>query len=363
VHDFDFTSDTLQRLFAMQRHLESIELFMVAHDKRHDVTDCLTLLLRAAESGSVQHTLKRLVLTNFSITERTETESVSVLAAFVSQFTELRVLRWGMQGAASSRETCLAIRSAFTETTLKHSQITELELPPFLPSLRSSEEALYAVIASTLRLRKLYYSGDVSVVDWARVGAVSTELERLELSPSRTTNGTLTQCLSECGRSLRYLAIDTKRLATLGFLSQQMSAPSDELSNFVIPYFRAGELTHIEHIDMTVRFLEESSLFTFLSRLRAMRSLKRLTMSAQSFRGTMNDHDIRKHIGQFVGAQQFSFTLVITSQFVAARRVLTVCRLSEHKGSAVEIDKVQWVRSNVGLSVCESECVSSDVQT
>lgn len=54
----------------------------------------------------------------------------------------------------------------------------------------------------------------------------------------------------------------------------------------------------------------------------------------------MKDGDIRKYIGQFVGNQQFEFTLVIQSQFYPSRRVLNVYRLSGNKG--IDIDKESW---------------------
>ena len=56
---------------------------------------------------------------------------------------------------------------------------------------------------------------------------------------------------------------------------------NDELTNFILPYFRGRYLKNIQQIDVTVKFLEEGSLFSFLLKCKCARSLQKLTINAQ----------------------------------------------------------------------------------
>jgi len=265
--------------------------------------------------------------------------SAKVFGQFLVKCTGLRTLRWFTEHI-HRQYTCHGIATAFCGIYLpslsasKCNGIEDVHLPPFPLSYRNEERVLYREMVSRLKLKRLHFRGDLSIMDWKAMGACSERLEYLHLNPSRTTNESFTECFTECGGNLKYLKVELAAVSSSGWYQ------NDELTNFILPYFRGKYLKHIQQIDITVKFLEEKSLFSFLLKCKYAHSLQRLTINAQSFNGTMRNEDIRKYIGQFVGNQQFEFTLIIQSQFYPSRRVLNVCRLSGNKG--IDIDKESW---------------------
>merc|ERR1719410_1202623 len=110
----------------------------------------------------------------------------------------------------------------------------------------------------------------------------------------RSTTESFTDCFLSCGQNLKSLSLDTASLAASGWYHQ-----NDELANFIIPYFRSKSLPNLEKMSVTVKFLEESSLFSFLSKAKYLKSIRSIAVIAQSFNGNLKNEDLKKYIGQF----------------------------------------------------------------
>merc|ERR1712228_634662 len=91
-------------------------------------------------------------------------------------------------------------------------------------------------------------------------------------------------------------------------------------------------------------FLDETSLFLFLSKLKYAKRLKSISINGQSFNGILKNEDLRKYIGQFMCTHQLKFRLSIKSQFYSSERVLCVLRLSENEDYRIVIDREHWKR-------------------
>merc|ERR1740123_871692 len=164
-------------------------------------------------------------------------------------------------------------------------------------------------------------------------------LEHLSLEYLRAPNELFTDCFVCCGESLKFLSLDTASLGGSGWYHQ-----SDELANFVIPYFRSKCLAKLEKMEIVVKFLEEASLFAFLSKAKYLKRIKCIAIIAQSFDGNLKNEDLRKYIAQFIGTERMEFTLSIKSQFYASTKILSAVRLSENDKNRILIDREQWKR-------------------
>ena len=290
-HDFSFYSFTdhpLRALLAQQAALREIELMATVNWKEHDIADCVSLFLRT----DIHETLQSLILHNFVITPSKEElsalrdgdgsmmlRSAKVFGEFLVKCGCLRTFRW-YTDHIHRQYTCHGIQSAFCGIYLPSlagngGGIEDLHLPSFPLSYQEEERALYRDLVHKLKLKRLHFRGDLSIMDWRAMGRHSESMEHLHLNPSRTTNESFTACFTECGASLKYLVIDTMTMASSGWYQ------NDELTNFILPYFRGRYLKNIQQIDVTVKFLEEGSLFSFLLKCKCARSLQKLTINAQ----------------------------------------------------------------------------------
>merc|ERR1712228_634764 len=195
------------------------------------------------------------------------------------------------------------------------------------------------------------------MIDWKMMSAKSPNLENLRLDPMRSTTESFSDCFVSCGQSLKSLTIDTASLAASGWYHSD-----DELANFVIPYFRSKPLLNLQVMEVTVKFLDEVSLFSFLAKSKYAKCLKSIVINAQSFNGNLKNEDLRKCIAQFMGSQQFEFRLSIKSQFYASERVISVLRLSENDGFRIVIDRERWKRKKKSKMKQSSSCSNNEIQ-
>jgi len=359
-HDFSFypfAKHPLRKLFALQFNLRHIELHAMLIWKDHDIANCLQLML---DAQIVHSSLRSLIVHNFVILPSNDEaqqlkqhktsnvvmlKSAQILGEFLIKCKNLKCFRWYFEQKFATIHTCYGIYIAFVQIYFKSSQLTEygiedLHLPSFPHSVKSEEQMLYAhIVSKCLRLRRLHYRGDFRMIDWKMMQTKKLRLEHLSLEYLRAPNELFTDCFVCCGESLKFLSLDTASLGGSGWYHQ-----SDELANFVIPYFRSKCLAKLEKMEIIVKFLEEASLFAFLSKAKYLKRIRCITIIAQSFDGNLKNEDLRKYIAQFIGTGRMEFTLSIKSQFYASTKILSAVRLSENDGSRILIDREQWKR-------------------
>mmetsp|Transcript_41365 Transcript_41365/g.68067 ORF Transcript_41365/g.68067 Transcript_41365/m.68067 type:complete len:838 (-) Transcript_41365:112-2625(-) len=398
----------LLRFLTQQRHLVALELNAIDHWKPHDIEHCITLLMSSGVADTVQsfivhnfvmipstqellqlttqqqhqqpqqqlsstapiviahsnahdvdlmssawnqyHSLQSMMDMLHSAGDLVLMKSAKILGEFLIHcHARLHTFRWHLGQSSNLKHTCYGIYVAFIGVYFKYLQeqqiefggIRDLQLPSFPALYRQKEVLLYRHIVQRFRLTRFQFCGDLSVVDWKTLGATSDELSQLYVAPTRSPNESFTHCFTQCGQKLRYLCIDTEGVASAGYFQ------NDEVTDFITPYFRAKALHNLQRMHINVKYLEEHSMYTFLSKCKSASSLKHLSINAQSLKmmnGSLRNDDLRKYVAQFVGSQQITFTISVQSQFYSARRVLLITRLPNNDG--IDIDKTQWKKQN-----------------
>mmetsp|Transcript_71769 Transcript_71769/g.87997 ORF Transcript_71769/g.87997 Transcript_71769/m.87997 type:complete len:728 (+) Transcript_71769:39-2222(+) len=246
---------------------------------------------------------------------------VTDLGLFLLKCKELEVFK--MINDELSTETMVNVYYSFIHyfnNNGGNSKIIDLELPSFALRQDKYETLLWGSIIKNLNLKKLVFHGNLYNVSWLEMGQQMNKLSELYIKPTKGKDEQFKyflESISDCN-GIKTLTIDTTyKAAGLGY-------NSDELSSYIIPYFKKELISNVKILILNVKYLLDNALFSFLKKLKGIHNLETLKIYSQSYSNFGKKHnkfydDIKKgafNIGNGNQSGYFVFELYVRNLYV-----------------------------------------------